>query len=280
MFKVVKLVFVAALSIYCLSGLALYVMQRDLMFSTSTERILPSDVGMDQIEEVTLHTQNGEKLYSWYGRAKPERPTILYFHGNGGSVATRSDKYRQFMALGYGVFMLGYPGYGGSEGDPSEKAFIDAARLSYTYLSDSKIEPEDIVIFGESLGTAVAVQLAAEKLAKALVLSAPMNSIREIAEHQYPYVPIGMLLKDPFLTMDYIGAVHMPLLVFHGSADEAIPIASGRKLFDTANEPKIFHTIEGAGHNNLFDYSLVELMHSYLEKVVGIEFEMGRDDFH
>lgn len=267
MLKVVKMVFISALSIYCLSIFALYMVQRDLMFSTSTERVLPSEVGMSQVEEVTLQTLDGEKLYSWYGQAKPGMPTILYFHGNGGSVASRSAQYRQFMALGYGIFMLGYPGYGGSEGNPSEKAFIDAARLSYVYLQESKIESQDIIIFGESLGTAVAVQLAAEELAKALVLLAPMSSILEIAENQYPFVPIGMLLKDPFLSINYIDDIHIPLLVFHGSSDQIIPITSGRKLFDSANEPKIFHTIDEAGHNNLFGYSLVDLMHSYLQKI-------------
>lgn len=265
MIKIAKVFFGSLLGIYILVVIALYVMQRDLMFSTSSKRVLPADIGMEHIEEVSLVTADGANLYSWHGHAQTGKPTILYFHGNGGSVATRPNRFQQFMTHGYGVFILGYPGYGGSEGRPSEVALVDAARLSYSYLRDLNIESNDIVIFGESLGTSVAVQLAKEKHAKALILAAPMSSIREIAEMQYPFVPLGLLLKDPFMTIDYIRDVHLPLLVFHGSEDDAIPIASSRKLFDVANEPKIFHEIEGAGHNNLFDYPLVEIVHTYLE---------------
>jgi len=266
MLRILRNASIAAAGIYLLMLVTLYVAQRNLVFSTSAERILPADIGVQNVEEVTLRTEAGDALYSWYGRAKSTQPTILYLHGNGGSVSTRKDKYRQLMEKGYGLFMLGYPGYGGSDGAPSEESFIAAAHLAHRYLqTELTIDPTDIVIFGESLGSAVAIQLAAKKPAKALVLSAPMSSIREIAENQYPFFPLRWLLKDPFLSIDHIVSVNMPLLVFHGSADTAIPITSGRKLFSRANHPKTFHTIEGGEHNNLFDYPLVEMLQVYLK---------------
>lgn len=239
-------------------------MQRDLMFIPSAERVLPHDIGLDEVDEITLETPDGQRLYSWYGHAKSKLPTILFFHGNSRGVSNRRGKIRQIMAKGYGVFMLGYPGYGGSEGAPSESAFIQAAELSYQHLRASGIARGDIVIYGESLGTAVAVQLAAKQQARALILEAPMSSIREIAQSQYPYLPVELLLKDPFLSIDFIGDVKMPILFIHGTDDGAIPISSGRKLFEAANHPKIFHAVEGAGHNNLYDFPVFDVVHSFI----------------
>lgn len=260
----VKIAFAVTAGLYCIACLALYLFQRDLVFGPHTERVSPENRGLQKVEEVTLWAATGSALYSWYAKARPGKLTILYLHGNGGSVSTRADRYPQFAARGYGVFMLGYPGYGGSEGEPSEQAFVDAAKVAYQYLRESSLEPENIVLFGESLGSSVAVQLAATVPARALVLAAPMNSIREIAEQQYPFVPLKLLLKDPFLTYQHIGAVDMPLLVIHGSADEAIPVDSGRRLYEQANQPKTFQLVEGAGHNNLFDFALVDLLEKYL----------------
>jgi len=126
------------------------------------------------------------------------------------------------------------------------------------------VTADDIVILGESLGSSVAIQLAAKKPSAAVVLLAPMHSIREIAESQYPFLPMKLLLKDPFLSFEHIARVQRPFLVFHGSDDQAIPISSGKRLFELANEPKQFVVIEGAGHNNLFDFGIVKLMDEFL----------------
>ncbi len=265
MMKATKNILLTLVAGYALLTLAVYLLQRDLVFAPSLQRVFPQDVGLIGVEEVTLITSAQQRLFSWFGRAKPSQPTILFFHGNGGSVSGRRGKIQQLMDKGYGVFMVGYPGYGGSEGSPSEDTFIDAAKLSLRYLLDTGIEASDIVIYGSSLGTAVAVQLAAEHVARALVLEAPMSSVREIAQSQYPFLPVELLLKDPFLTVDYIARVQLPLLVVHGTADTVIPISSGRKLFEMANEPKIFHAVQDAGHNNLYDFHLVDILHTFLE---------------
>ncbi|NOX50332.1 MAG: alpha/beta hydrolase [Gammaproteobacteria bacterium] len=265
MMKTTKNILIALVAGYAFLTLAVYLLQRDLVFAPSLQRVLPHDVGLFGVEEVTLITSDQQRLFSWYGRAKPSQPTILFFHGNGGGVSSRRGKIRQLMDKGYGVFVVGYPGYGGSEGNPSEDSFIDAAKMSFSYLLDAGIEASEIVIYGASLGSAVAVQLAAKHVARALVLEAPMSSIREIAQSQYPFLPVKLLLKDPFLTVDFIGRVHFPLLIVHGTADAVIPISSGQKLFELANEPKVFHAVKDAGHNNLYDFHLVDILHTFLE---------------
>ena len=137
--KTTTTVLATFVGIYVSVTAVVYVMQRDLVFAPSTERVLPLDVGLDSVDEVTLETADGSQLYSWYGRAKPNHATILFFHGNGQAVSNRQGKIRRIMAKGYGIFVLGYPGYGGSEGSPSESAFIEAARLAYRYLRSLNI---------------------------------------------------------------------------------------------------------------------------------------------
>lgn len=259
-----KLVFISLLGLYCVAALALFLFQRSLVFGFDAQRLNPQDLGLPNVREVTLQSAAGAKLYSWYAAAQVGKPTLLYLHGNSGSVGSRSEIYPLFTKHGYGVFMVGYPGYGGSEGEPSEESFVEAAQVAYKHLREMHLAPDDIVLFGESLGSSVAAQLATTVDARALVLAAPMYSIREIAEQQYPFFPIRYLLRDPFLTFERIGAIQMPLFVAHGSADQTIPVDSGRRLFALAKEPKEFHLMDGAGHNNLFDFALVELMDSYL----------------
>ena len=265
MSKLYKVAFALAVFYLGIAGVV-YAMQRSLMFSAATERIQPKGMVGGRIQEVTLKSGTGDRLFSWYGRASISRPTVLYLHGNGGSVSTRHGIQKRFLDKGYGVFMLGYPGYGGSEGAPSETALVEAAHIAYHHLISSGISAEKIIIFGESLGSSVATQLAASVAASAVVLAAPMHSIREIAQDQYPFLPINLLLKDPFLTFEHIGDVEEPILVFHGSEDQSIPIESGKRLFALANEPKQFHTIEGAGHNNLFDFKILEILDRFLKE--------------
>ena len=260
LFKVIIAVLIVYIGITCV----VYAMQRTLVFSAVTERILPDASTNPRMEEITLKNKAGERLFSWHGQAPANRPTVLYLHGNGGSVGTRQSVQRQFLEKDYGIFMAGYPGYGGSDGAPTEAGLLEAAELAYRHLIESGVAAKQIIIFGESLGSSVATQLAKKVSASALVLAAPMHSIREIAKAQYPFLAIGLLLKDPFLTFEHIGDVDEPVLVFHGSADQAIPIDSGKRLFALANEPKQFHTIDSAGHNNLFDFGIIELLDQFL----------------
>lgn len=248
---------------YLMMTLLVYLLQRDLMFAPSTQRVSPAAMGLAHVREVTLLTPRSEKLYCWYAEATPGAPTLLMFHGNGGNVSFRHHKIKQLTARGYGVFLLGYPGYGGSEGAPSEAAFIESATLAYQHLTED-IPAEQLVVYGTSLGSAVAVQLAAKVATAAVVLEAPMNSILEIAQGQYPFLPVRWLIKDPFLSSDHIAQLGAPLLVIHGSNDRLIPLASGQALFNAAQEPKSFHIVAGGGHNNLYDYPVVDIIQGFL----------------
>ncbi|GJM03590.1 MAG: alpha/beta hydrolase [Rhodomicrobium sp.] len=256
--------------LYLVSALALFFLQRRLVFSPDTTRVQPVNFELPKVSEVKLRSFNGHTLYCWYGPAATGKPTLLFLHGNGGNVAYRAEKFKKLMAEGYGVYMLGYRGFGGSEGAPSEVGLVRDSQVAYEYLRDQyKLQSEEIVIYGESIGTSVAVQLAAKVKAAALVLEAPMYSVLSIAQARYPYVPVRPFLRDKFETNLYIKDVTAPLLVVHGDKDEVIPLASGQALYELAPEPKRFEVINGAGHNDIYDYAVVPVIDEFLTEFVG-----------
>lgn len=254
------------LAIYAVFVLLVFLGQRKLMYYPSTQRVQPAELGLSGIDEVTLELGNGHELHSWYAAADDGQPTLLLFHGNAGAVSDRAHRFVDFMPLGFGLFVLGYPGYGGSDGSPSEAAFTEAATAAYEFLRSQGLNPADIVIYGESIGSGVAVKLAAQVDASALVLEAPMASAVDVASRHYPYLPVGLLLQDSFLSSERIASIGMPLLIIHGTDDRIIPIESGELLFEAAVEPKTFTPISGAGHNDLTMYPVVDIVRNFLER--------------
>ncbi|GAA6211386.1 alpha/beta hydrolase [Hyphomicrobiales bacterium 4NK60-0047b] len=258
----------ALFSLYMGIALALFFLQRKLVFSPDPTYVSPDDIELKGINEVVLKSKDGLKLYSWYAKAAANKPTFLFFHGNGGNVANREEKFRQLMAQGYGVFMLGYRGFGGSEGKPSEEAFVKDAFVAYDYLRDvAKIDEGQIVIYGESIGSSVATQLAARVEAQALVLEAPMSSVTAVAQARYPYLRVRPFLRDRFESDRHIANIAMPLLVIHGDDDQVIPLEFGKDLFSAAVQPKEMKVIPGAGHNDLYEHPLVEEVVRFLSSL-------------
>jgi len=267
MLTIAKTILLPILGIYLAINLFVYMTQRQLMYFPTLERVSPEEVGLFDVDEITLLTNSNVKLTSWYGRSSDGKPTVLFFHGNGGAVSHREHRFRELMAEGYGVFVLGYPGYGGNEGQPSELSFREGSMLSYEYLRNSGIAAGDIVIYGESIGSGVAVQLAASVRARGLILEAPMSSTIDVAREHYPYLLVSLLLKDTFQSVDYVEHIDMPLLVLHGDRDQIIPIRFGRKLFARARDPKTFIELKGAGHNNLHLYSAKEAAREFIDSI-------------
>jgi len=226
----------------------MYAAQRRFMYFPETVRTTPAAAGLANVSEITIPTPDGEKLIAWYGKAAPGEPTLLYFHGNGGSLAFRSGTMQKYLEHGRGMLMLAYRGYSGSTGSPSEAANVADAKLAYETLVKSGVRPEDIILYGESLGSGVAIQVAKEKKVEGLILDAPYTSILEIASAQFPWLPVGLLLKDRYESIKYIGDVHVPIFIMHGDADEVVPVEMGRRLFAAANKPKEIKIIRGGGH--------------------------------
>ena len=232
---------------------AMFFLQRSVLFPIpSAERIAPSAAGFREVEEHVLTTADGEKIVVWHVPAKPGHPVILYFHGNGDYLAGFFPRFRDFIADGIGIVAPAYRGYSGSSGKPSEQGLLQDAEAAYAF-AGARYGVEKIVVWGFSLGSGVAVALAAEHPVGKLILEAPYSSMADIAASAFPILPVRLLLKDTFRSDLRIGRVKAPLLAMHGARDGTIPIGLGEKLFVLASEPKQFIRFPDGGHNDL-DY--------------------------
>jgi fermentation-respiration switch protein FrsA (DUF1100 family) len=254
---------VAAAAVFCIIVAVMYFAQRTLMYLPERQRTTPAEAGLPNMEEVVLDTADGEKVVVWYAPPKQDFPLVLYFHGNAGALRHRAERFRALTEAGHGLVALSYRSYGGSSGRPTEAGLIADAQAAYGFAT-THIAPELIAVFGESLGTGVAVALAATQKIGCLVLEAPFASAVEIAAGVYWYLPVRPLMKDTFRSDQRIGHVKVPLLVVHGERDQVVPIASGERLFALANEPKQFRRFAGAGHNDLDQHGALDAIRRFL----------------
>ena len=209
---------------------------------------------VSQLEEVFITCENGNIINGLYAPGKDTFPTLLIFHGNAGNITHRDIILQGFNRLGYAVLLIDYHGYGKSEGTPSEMNLYLDGRASLEWLSkEKKVKPAEIVLFGKSLGSGVAVELATKNPFKGLILESPFTSIASVARSHFPYkfFPVNLLLIDKFDNAAKIHRVDSPLLITHGTEDTIVDKKEGEKLFKQANMPKQLYLIEGADHNNM-----------------------------
>jgi fermentation-respiration switch protein FrsA (DUF1100 family) len=242
-----------AVIVYVMVVGILWFMQREMLFHRSSGAPMLNDPALlPRREIVCLTTADGLNLRSWYFHATRDgAPTVLFLHGNAGDIGNHLPWAKFLIDAGYGVLALEYRGYGGNPGSPSEAGLIDDGRAAFAFLKDQGIADNNVVLFGESLGSGVAVELAAEHPVHAMILRSPYTSIAEVAAIQLPYIPARWLVRDRFEALPKIGLSKAPLFVFHGDADTLIPMALGRQLFDAASEPKTWLTVPGTGHNDV-----------------------------
>jgi len=235
----------------------LYFTQRSLQYFPDRFRTLPAAAGLPQVAEVLLDTTDGERVIVWHVPPRGEKPVILYFHGNGGSLRWRVERFRALTADGSRLVALSYRGYGGSSGRPSEAGLMDDAQAAYAFAA-ALYPAGRIVIWGESLGSGLAVALAAQKPVGRVVLESPFTSAADVAAAMYWFVPVRWLMKDQFRSDLMIGKVTVPVLVLHGERDRVVPIALGERLYGLITAPKRFVRFPGAGHNDLGGYGALE----------------------
>jgi uncharacterized protein len=264
-----KLALVVAAA-YGVIAVAAFFVQRRLMYFPDAARVAPASFALAGVEERTLKTPDGETIVAWYGPAAPGRRTLLYFHGNAGNLANRSERVRKYLARGIGVFIMSYRGYSGSTGHPSERANVADAKLAYDALIAEGVAPEDILLYGESLGSGVAVQVAAAKPVGGVILDAPYTSIVDVAAGAYPFFPVRPFLFDRYETLKYLPAVSAPLLVIHGEDDAVIPVAMGRAVYTAANAPKEIATFPGAGHSDHHLHGSTEEVFRWIDAVASV----------
>ncbi|MHC4757945.1 MAG: alpha/beta hydrolase [Planctomycetota bacterium] len=237
---------------YLVLCLIVFFMQsRFVYFPTQRIEYTPEDIKID-FEDITFESNDGLKLNGWYIPAHSAEFTILFCHGNGGNISHRLDSISLFNRLGLSCFIFDYRGYGISEGKPSEEGTYLDALAAYNWLCNQKeLKPENIIIFGRSLGASVASHLAIEKRCKSLILESAFTSVAEIGSSLYPYMPIRLLARYKYSTIDYVKTFDGLVMVIHSRDDEIIPFEFGVKLYEASKKPKKFIEISGT-HNEGF----------------------------
>jgi uncharacterized protein len=242
-------------------------LQRRLIYFPDPTHVSPEAAGLTGIEEVTIAAPDGERIIAWYTAAKSGAPTILYFHGNAGGLDTRSERFHKYTSQGYGVFMMAYRGYGGSTGSPSERANVSDAKLAYHNLMERGVKSYDVFVYGESLGTGVATQVAVAREVGGLILDAPFTSMTDMARVHHPYLPARWFLIDRYETRRHIANLKAPLLVLHGEADEVIPVSQGRAVFDAARDPKKMAVFPEAGHSDHHHNGSYDVLYRWISEI-------------
>jgi fermentation-respiration switch protein FrsA (DUF1100 family) len=230
-----------------------WTLQRRLMYFPTGGMPTPGEIGLTNVEAVTFETNDGLHLSGWFVAASGPSPrlTVLVFNGNAGNRAHRAPLAAALHRHGLQVLLVDYRGYGGNPGTPTENGLAADSRAARAYLAGRPdVDASRIVYFGESLGTAVAIDLAVEHPPAALVLRSPFTSMADIGQHHYPFLPVRLLLRDRFAAIDRIGRIRAPLLVIAGGHDRIVPIENSRRLYDAAVAPKTLLVLPNADHND------------------------------
>jgi len=240
----------ACLAAWLLAVGYLYIEQRHLLFFPEPETEVLAIKGL-ALQDVRIHTPDGETLQALYEAPRPGRPVILFLHGQSGTLMMGKWRYIRMHKQGMGYLALAYRGYSGSTGTPSEKGLLIDGLAAYDWLKAKGFRDSDIVIHGHSLGTGVATYVATQRPARALILEAPFTAASDVGAERYPLIPVSFLMKDKFLNRERIRDVHMPVLIAHGDKDSVIPFQEGERLYALANQPKVFVRMHGSEHNTL-----------------------------
>jgi len=247
----------------------LYVKQREMLFPIPTvARTAPEAAGFAQADEHLLATADGENIIIWHVPAQPGRRVVVYCPGNGDSLAGSVSRFRNIVSDGTGLIALSYRGYAGSSGHPSEHGLLLDAAATYAFAA-SRYETSRMIAWGYSLGTGVAVALAADHPFGGLILEAPYTSITDVAAAAFPFLPVRLLLKDRFASDARIQRVTAPLLIMHGTEDTTVPIAFGERLFGLAHEPKRFVRLVGGRHDDFDNFGATETARQFIAGLKG-----------
>ncbi|MBM4054850.1 MAG: alpha/beta hydrolase [Planctomycetes bacterium] len=235
----------------CLIAIMMLFQPRFVYFPQSEIISTPGDIGLSY-EDVSFQTKDGLNIHGWFIPAEQARGALLFCHGNAGNISHRIDSIKIFHDLGLSTLIFDYRGYGKSKGRLSEKGTYRDAEAAWDYLIQNRgIPPEKIILFGRSLGGAVAAWLAKTHTPAALIVESAFTSITDVGMELYPYIPIRYISRFHYATKNYLKAIDCPLLIVHSRDDELISFRHGQRLFDAAHEPKEFLEITG-DHNEGF----------------------------
>ena len=257
-------IFLFIFAIYTLICIFLFFYQRNLMYHPDENNYFNDKLSVD-IEKIKVQTQDGLDLLGWFHEKDIKKyKTILYFHGNAGSLENRIHKLNHFRDINVNFLIIAWRGFSGNQGKPSETGLYEDGESAIKWLVKKGVDEKNIVIYGESLGTGVATHLSQNKKFAGVILETPFTSMIDAAKKFYPYIPVSLLLKDKFENKNKIKNIKSPILIMHGEKDQIVPFEMGRKMFEIANEPKYSYFTKYDNHMMEYDESLVKALNSFL----------------
>jgi len=244
--------------IYLVISAFLYLFQRNLIYFPVQYSPTPKEAGVPEMQVVRMQTEDGFSIKGWYrAPIKEGQPTLVYFHGNAGHIGHRGMIVKPFLDKGYGVLLLTYRGYSGNPGKPSEQGLYADARAAMQFLKEKGVSDRCIVLYGNSIGAAVAIQMVTEFDVGAIVLQSPFTSLPDVGQYHYRFWPVKWFAWDQYNSLEKAEKVKAPVFILHGESDRIIPSKFSRILFEALNEPKEAKYIPDRGHNDLFKPDLV-----------------------
>ena len=260
----------ALVSFYVLLLTIVFSVQRNLLYHPSVDNYLKDEVTNEptEIEKVKITTVDNIDLVAWFYNKNIEKfKTILFFHGNAGSLENRTYKLNHFKDLNVNFLIIAWRGFSGNAGKPNEAGLYRDAAGAIKWLKSKGITEKNIILYGESLGTGVAVEVAQNKNYAGIILESPYTSMVNMGKKYYPFFPVRFLLKDKFENYKKITNISVPVLIIHGKIDKIVPFAMGRKIYQLANEPKFFYSQEYGDHMVDYDEKLLLALKKFIQSL-------------
>ena len=252
---------------YVLLLIIVFFFQGNLLYHPTTDNYLQNQAEREpaEIEKVKITTKDKINLIGWfYNRNLEEFKTILFFHGNAGSLENRTYKLNHFKNLNLNFLIIAWRGFSGNKGKPNEMGLYEDAKSAIKWLKAKGVKEKNIILYGESLGTGVAVEVAQNKNYAGVILESPFTSMVNMGKKYYPFFPVNLLLKDKFESYKKINNIFVPVLIMHGKVDKIVPYDMGKKMYELANEPKFFYSQKYGDHMIEYDEKLLSALKKFI----------------
>jgi fermentation-respiration switch protein FrsA (DUF1100 family) len=245
----------------------LYFYQRNLLYHPNENNYSGDKILVD-IKKVKIETSDNIELLGWYHEKNLKNyKTLVYFHGNAGSLENRIHKLNHFQDMNINFLIIAWRGFSGNSGKPTEQGLYEDGKSAINWLVQKGIDEKNIILYGESLGTGIATHLSQNKKYAAIILETPFTSMVDVAKTFYPYIPVNLLLKDKFENYQKVKNISSPILIMHGEVDQIVPFSMGKKIYEKANEPKYSYFTKYDNHMMEYDERLVLALKSFLKSL-------------
>jgi uncharacterized protein len=253
--------------IYFLVLVFLYFYQRSLLYHPNENNYSGDKISVD-IEKVKIQTADNIELLGWYHEKNlKDYKTLVYFHGNAGSLENRIHKLNHFQDMNINFLIIAWRGFNGNKGKPSERGLYLDGKSAIDWLKKKGVDEKNLILYGESLGTGVATHLAQNKNYAGVILETPFTSMIDAAKNFYPYIPVNLLLKDKFENYKKVKNINSPILIMHGEVDQIVPFSMGKKIYEIANNPKYSYFTKYDNHMMEYDENLILALKSFFNSL-------------